>query len=110
MTDEEEMKIRDLFDQKISEIHDSVFGECHAGEVSLTHPLMKVLAKRWRKYIQSLGISFMSADEAYAVPRQKWHESGRFKISNPFYADKKEFRMMDMSLDTAEKILLLGLP
>lgn len=105
MTDKEELMIRRLFDDKISEFHEEVFGKT-AREIPLNHPGLKILTKRWTDYLKGLGVSFMPLGEA----QQKWDEPGRFKLTNPFYVDNHRRRVMDMSIETAEKILVLGLP
>lgn len=105
MTDKEELIIRQIFDDKISELHDEVFGK-NTREIPLDHPDLKVLSKRWTDYLKGLGVSFMPLGEA----QQKWDEPGRFKLTNPFYVDNQRRGVMDMSEETAIKILTLGLP
>lgn len=97
-------KIYDLLEDKIIEILEEVDPES-GGFVQKSKP-MKRFKSRWRSYLSELDISFMSKKKAH----EKWLEPGRIKVHNPLYCEEEAFLIIDMSTDTAQKILLLGLP
>ena len=100
-----ERKIYDALDRRLAALLEEL-NPASNGEVSADDPIWKTFVSRWREYLQGIGASFVDSGEA----DDRWEEHGRFKVLNPLHLEEDGFQIIDMSLETAEKIIHLGLP